>query len=112
MRTLPPFAADRLRLISGKGEVHGLRANLRTAATAELAIAYFPGWDVRANGALVPIGPAASTGLIRFALPPGDYTIDAQFTRTTPRWGGEAISLLALLWLLVATRRRHLYPVP
>jgi hypothetical protein len=101
MQTVPPFG-ERLRLISGEGEVHGLQARIPSAATAELRIAYFPGWAVRVDGAPVSIYPAESTGLIRFALGAGDHTVAAEWQRTWPRWAGEALSLLALLVLAVA----------
>jgi hypothetical protein len=99
MQIVPPFATDRLRLISGEGEIHGLQARTPTAATAELGIAYFPGWEVRVDGAPVPIYPAESTGLVRFALLPGDHAIAPEWKRTGPRWAGEILSLLALLAL-------------
>jgi hypothetical protein len=99
MQTVPPFAAERLRLISGDGEIHGMQARIRAAAIAELAIAYFPGWDVHVDGAPVPIYPAASTGLIRFALRAGDHAVAAEWKRTAPRSAGEIISFFALLAL-------------
>jgi hypothetical protein len=99
MQTLPPFAAAPLRLISGDGEIRGMNARLRTPAIAELATAYFPGWQVLVDGAPTAIYPAESTGLIRFALQPGEHTITAAWTRTAPRWAGEILSLLGLLVL-------------
>jgi hypothetical protein len=104
MRTMPPFAAERLRLVAGDGDVHGLRARIRTAATAELSTAYFPGWQVRADGVPVAIYPAETTGLIRFALAPGDHLVAVEWKRTGPRWAGEILSLLALLALAGAAR--------
>jgi hypothetical protein len=105
MQTMPPFAAGRLRLVAGDGDIAGLQARIRTAATAELAIAYFPGWEVRVDGAPAAIYPAEATGLIRFALPPGDHAIAAEWKRTGPRWSGELLSLFALLALGMAMAR-------
>jgi hypothetical protein len=106
MQTVPPFAAERLRLISGDGEIHGMQALVRTHSTAELSIAYFPGWEVSVDGALVAIYPALSTGLIRFAVLPGDHNIDAEWKRTAPRLAGEFMSLLALFALASICRRK------
>ncbi len=109
MQIVPPFTRERLRLVSGEGEVHGLHTRTRTPATAELATAYFPGWEVRVDGKPVPIHPAQTSGLIRFALLSGDHTVSTEWKRTGPRWAGECISLLALLALAaiaVSARRR------
>jgi hypothetical protein len=105
MQTLPPFAGQRLRLVSGEGEIRGLDARVHQAATAELATAYFPGWEVRVDGAAAAIWPAESTGLIRFAIPAGDHTVTAEWKRTSPRWAGEILSLIALLALGFLIRR-------
>ena len=99
MPTMPPFAATPLRLVSGEGEASGLKVRASTAATAELAIAYFPGWEVRIDGAPVAIYPAESTGLIRFSIPSGEHNITSEWKRTSPRWAGEILSLIALLAL-------------
>jgi hypothetical protein len=96
MRVLPPYRPE-ARLISGDGSVTTTRAQLRSAATIELPTAYFPGWEVRVDGRAVPIYPAESTGLIRFALAPGDHAIQVEWKRTAPRWAGDIVSAVALL---------------
>jgi hypothetical protein len=77
---------------------------MRAAGAFELAIAYFPGWEVRVDGAPVANYPAASTGLIRFALRARDRAIAAEWKRTAPRWAGELLSFLALLVLASVLR--------
>ncbi|MCU1238695.1 MAG: hypothetical protein JWP63_6662 [Candidatus Solibacter sp.] len=104
MRTVPPFSTERLRLVSGNGEIRGLETRSLEITTAELPIAYFPGWQVTVDGAPVPIYPAEGTGLIRFELVPGNHTIAAEWKRTSPRWAGEILSLLALLALVAVLR--------
>ncbi len=80
---------------------------IRTAAggTAEMPIAWFPGWVVRIDGVPVPTQPADPTGLIRFRVPAGEHALDAEWTRTPPRRLADGISLLSLAILLVVAIR-------
>ena len=80
---------------------------IRTAAggTAEMPIAWFPGWVVRIDGSPVSTQPADPTGLIRFRVPAGEHTLDAEWTRTPPRRLADGISLLSLGILLVLAIR-------
>ena len=107
MTTLPPFATQPLRLISGEGQVRGLQATVRSAATAELSTAYYPGWQVSVDGTPTATYPAEATGLIRFALTPGEHAIVLEWHRTWPRLAGEIMSLIALasLTFLVTAAR-------
>jgi hypothetical protein len=73
----------------------------------QLAISYFPGWQVRIDGAAVEAQPAAPAGQIRFQVPAGDHRVEASWVRTGPVWLGDAISLLALLVLVFGWRRRE-----
>jgi hypothetical protein len=79
----------------------------RRPSAIQLAIFYFPGWQVRIDEALVEAGPTASTGQIRFAVPQGVHRVEAQWTRTAPVWMGDAISLLALAALAAMARYRR-----
>src|SRR5262249_39735835 len=78
----------------------------RAAATLELAIAYFPGWEVRVDGHAVAASPAESTGLMRVPLPPGEHSVTAQWKRTPVRWACDLLSLFSLLAGAIALRRQ------
>jgi hypothetical protein len=83
------------------------RLQSRTGGTAEMPIAWFPGWEVRVDGQPVRAQPAKPTGLLRFQVPPGDHAIEAEWTRTSARWIGDELSLLSLVILIVAAGRRR-----
>jgi hypothetical protein len=114
MQTMPPFEIQRARIVAGDGILReqsrtpfswsGVARN-QTAATVELAIAYFPGWEVRVDGVAVAVSPVQPTGLMRFPLAPGEHSIIAEWTRTPPRYMGELLSLLSLLICMVALRK-------
>lgn len=84
------------------------------ALTAELSIAWFPGWQVRIDDKPVTTSPAESTGLIRFEIPAGTHRVEAVWERTNPRRLGAAISLLSLFAVVVIcwleARRRDASP--
>jgi hypothetical protein len=110
MQTMPPFDARGARIITGDGEFRQTerspvswsgRVLAKKDSEAEMAIAYFPGWEVRIDGRTVETDPADNTGLIRFRVPAGDHRVDAVWTRTAALWAGDGISLLSLLLLLV-----------
>jgi len=107
MTTLPPFASQPLRLISGEGKVQGLHASVRANALAELSTAYYPGWQVSVNGTPASIHPAASTGLIRFTLTPGEHAIKLEWQRTWPRLAGEIMSAIALASSVFLVKGAH-----
>jgi hypothetical protein len=110
MRQLPPYAPNP-RIVAGEGSIRSGSAQIRTPARIELPVAYFPGWELLIDGVKTPIYPASSTGLIRFALDPGDHRIDVQWKRTAPRWAGEAMSILSLgLMALALVRSRTRAP--
>jgi hypothetical protein len=70
----------------------------------QLAIAYFPGWQVRIDGMEGDARPSAQTGQIRFDVPQGEHRVEAQWTRTSLVWLGDGITLLALAALAVTAR--------
>jgi hypothetical protein len=106
MHTMPSYLPVHARVVAGDATLRedsqspfswsGTMQN-RTAATLELNFAYFPGWRITVDGRTVEPAPTKDTGLMDVSLPPGDHSVSIEWTRTTPRWTGEGISLLALL---------------
>jgi len=61
----------------------------------------FPGWQVTVDNQLTPITPSDPTGLITFEVPAGRHRIEVAFTDTPLRAFSNAISLAAVLGLVV-----------
>ena len=120
MHTAPARSLRNAWLLSGEGSIREQSrtpfswsgtAQIRTPATLQLAIAYFPGWQVRVDGHAVTPWPTEPTGLIALTLPAGQHTIDAEWKHTAPRSTGESITLASLLvcgFLLLRDRRSSL----
>jgi hypothetical protein len=112
----PAYDERPVRLLDSAGEVRELArtpvawaGEIRAAAagTAEMQIAWFPGWEVRVDGQPVSAGPAPGTGLIRFWIPAGEHSVEASWKRTAVRRWADGLSLVSLAVLLgVGIRRR------
>jgi hypothetical protein len=111
MLDLPAFRNEPIQIVSGEATVQQTgrstivwsgTIHASTPATAEMSIAYFPGWRVRIDGADVPAWPADRTGLIRFQISAGDHRVEVAWTRVAKIWAGDVISLLALCILIAA----------
>ncbi len=64
---------------------------------------FFPGWQIRVDGAPVPTGPSGKLGLVTAELPAGNYTATIQFDQTPIRRVGDLVALAALaLWIVCA----------
>lgn len=63
----------------------------------ELPIAYFPGWEVRADEEAVTQDEPSELGLITFKLSPGIYNIVAEFKDTPVRTAGNFLTLGSFL---------------
>ncbi|MEM7585299.1 MAG: hypothetical protein AAF560_18055, partial [Acidobacteriota bacterium] len=101
-----PWREDLLRPVAGSAEILiGERtpiswvATVRAPAEVELEVstAFFPGWQVTADGERIEVQTAAGSGLMRFELPAGEHRVRGRFVRTRVRWLGEGSSLLAVL---------------
>ncbi|HKO55662.1 MAG TPA: hypothetical protein VJ276_07255 [Thermoanaerobaculia bacterium] len=68
-----------------------------TDCDLELPIAYFPGWQVRVDGAEMPHETPTPTGRIRVMVNAGTHRVEARFERTPIRWAADATSALAAL---------------
>ncbi len=67
----------------------------------------YPAWRIVLNGALDPTREQRDDGLIAFPIPAGASTISIRYAHTRDQSLGDAISLLALLLLLLAMRRTY-----
>lgn len=75
----------------------------------EVPVTYFPGWEVFANGQLLPQYAPSKMGLIRFELPKGRYSIKIEFKNTPVRTAGNMISIFSVLIILVLLGFRKKY---
>jgi hypothetical protein len=110
---LPPYHSVAAGVVAGTGLVRDLartpfswsgEVRARSETRVRVAFAYFPGWTVRVDGRPSEAAPARGSGLIEFAVPPGNHEVDVSFGRSAARRLGEAISLLALLMLTAGGR--------
>jgi hypothetical protein len=60
-------------------------------------MASFPGWQVRVDGAEVPLETPSPTGRIRVTITPGLHRLEASFERTPVRWVADITSVLVAL---------------
>ncbi|HLK62042.1 MAG TPA: hypothetical protein VKU19_01285 [Bryobacteraceae bacterium] len=91
------------------------RVVARRPSVIQLAISYYPGWQVRIDGVASEAKPTSGSGQIRFDVPPGDHQVEAQWLRTAPVWLGDGLSLLTLATLVVVWWRPSvagLSPIP
>ena len=58
---------------------------------------YYPGWQVSVDGQAVDVVPDAETGLVTFAVPAGERTVEIRFGETPARLAADAVSVLSLL---------------
>ncbi len=93
-------AGDAEMQITGRA-VTSWTGNVRATqpSVAELSINWFPGWTVFLDHQKVTAGPADSTGLIRFEIPPGTYRFEVMWKRTAARWLAQCISWISFLTL-------------
>lgn len=89
-----------IREISWKTQKHVYQVNADQDTEILERTAYFPGWEVRVDGQLVPINYQRKDypGVISFKLPAGQHTVETKFTENTPaRRLGDSISLFSLV---------------
>ena len=100
---------ERLGILSGDGTVlyhysrghsFGGEVEMATPGVVQMRVYYFPGWQVRMDGAPVAHRLSPPDGLIEFDVPAGRYRIDMRMGSTPPRTAGMAISAATLLVLL------------
>ena len=70
---------------------------------------YWPGWEARVDGEPVDVWPVEGSGYLATTVPPGEHTMLLRLGHTPVRAVAEAVSLCALVVLivvLVSARRR------
>ncbi|HEY0759780.1 MAG TPA: hypothetical protein VGD59_11040 [Acidisarcina sp.] len=104
-----PAHPAQLKLLTWEDESKAFTVSAAAPAYAVLRLLDYPAWEVRVNGTLLPIRPHRADGLMTVPLHAGVSVISVHY-RTTPdvRWG-RAISVAALvvLLLLVLRQRRN-----
>ncbi len=63
---------------------------------------YWPGWGARVDGEPVEVWPVEGSGYLALDVPPGEHTVLLHLGRTPLRAAAEAMSLCALVVLIVA----------
>jgi hypothetical protein len=63
---------------------------------------YYPGWHVTIDGDTVPVAPTDPEGLVSFDVPAGSHTVRVRFGETPLRLAADAISILALVILVIS----------
>lgn len=97
--------SPQLPLIEGNAEVtvhdwKGVYRKYTVNAKEKVEIteptAYFPGWEVEANGQKLELYPEEALGQIHYRLEPGEYRIRTRFTQNTfPRILGNTLTVLS-----------------
>ena len=72
-------------------------ADLKSQTKIGINTVYFPGWVIYSNGQKIDPDYSNSHGLMTFDLPPGNFQINAQFTRTPVRLYADIISLVSII---------------
>ena len=108
---VPPYRPVTAMVVNGEAELRPTRrtpiswsaqVTAKQASSVQLAISWFPGWQVRIDGAPAEAQPAEPTGQIRFDVPAGDHRVEAVWARTPAMWLGDGISLASLVLLIAA----------
>jgi hypothetical protein len=121
MLASPGFRRQKAVFTSGAAELAGESgtpvwwggiAKVRTPATVQLLISYFPGWRVEVDHRATAANPQQNTGLIEFQLPAGEHFVSAAWGRTPATLAGDIVSSAALLLvfaLLLAPARKRVF---
>jgi hypothetical protein len=108
----PEFSNDKLERLgirSGEGTVlyhysrghsFGGEVEMASPGVVQIRVYFFPGWQVRMDGALVAHRLSPPDGLIEIDVPAGAHRIDMRMGSTPVRTAGIAISGLTLALLV------------
>jgi hypothetical protein len=72
-------------------------------ATLNFPIIYWPGWQTFIDDQLIETRAAPDLGYIQIDVPRGEHRVDFKLGNTPIRTGGEIISLIALIILVIAS---------
>jgi hypothetical protein len=109
MAGLPAYTPAAATVLSGDAEIRwpartpfawSSPVSAKVPSTIEMNTAWFPGWEVRVDGQLVPAGPGTPSGLIVFQVPAGAHLVEVRYGRTAAEKVAAGISLAALLLAL------------
>ena len=73
--------------------------------TLTLATHFFPGWQARLDGEMLPIAPDEN-GRLQLTVPAGRHTLEVRFGRTPIRWLADVLSAAGLLVCLFLVARK------
>lgn len=111
-------AEQRAEVVDGQAIIENLEINSKkvnlviqaeTPAVIQLNTIYFPGWQVKVDGQLVPLAYDNPQGLMTFNIPRGQHQITVRFTETPLRLSADIVSLISLLaaaGLLAKSRKK------
>ncbi|MCC6531352.1 MAG: hypothetical protein IT531_02290 [Burkholderiales bacterium] len=83
------------RIIANGAERKAWEVTARQRVTLELPLFWFPNWVVTLDGVPQAPAPAAASGVIAVAIPPGTHRVEATWERGREATAGLAISALA-----------------
>ena len=109
---MPPGAKapDLPQILAGEGQVvefhkgtdhQEMKITVKQAATVQLSLFDFPGWQVSSNDQLVVHRHDNDLGLITFDLKPGQYQLRARLTNTPVRTIRNILSLVAVTLFVI-----------
>ncbi len=111
---------DRIRIMSGRGEVETTRiggasvegrVRAQEPVTVQFFTYWFPGWQARVDGKKVDSYPSGKYGLLAIDVPAGEHTVSIRMGGTPARNAGAVISGISLLLIgaiaLPLRRRRE-----
>lgn len=110
---------ERIVIIAGQGQAQTTRiggasvvgrVQAAEPVTVQFLTYWFPGWQARVDGVVVPSRPEGQFGLLTIDVPPGEHTVAIRMAGTPIRNGGAIISGASLLlvgWLLWRSEERR-----
>lgn len=96
-----PEEAQKNKLTPLKGEVYRYEINVDNPTKVDLALLYFPNWQVLVNGKEVEISPTERYGLIEFNVPAGKSIIAVKLKSTPIQNISNWISLFSVFILII-----------
>ncbi len=100
--TLPSLTGGALSLVGVGYTAYAMEIDAPQGADLILHQFYFPGWQAKWQGRIVPARAVGDLGLASFSLPPGTGPLTLHLALTPPRWGGMLLSSVAALMTGVA----------
>ena len=64
---------------------------------------FYPEWDAFIDGLPMEVNPTVGEGLVSLTLPEGNHTVRIEYQETTTRKIGNALSLVAIIILAIAS---------